>query len=79
MKKNYKIKATKQLKLRLQPYLALAREAEQRYNKELYEIEKKMERATGIEDIEFFVSDGEIAGIGNAERTMELIHTWDLE
>jgi hypothetical protein len=40
----------------------------------LSDIEKKMAKETGIEDIEFFFCDGDLAGIGNTSRTMKLIH-----
>jgi len=38
------------------------------------EIEQKMSKETGIKDIEFFFCDGYCAGIGNASKTMKLIH-----
>ena len=38
-----------------------------------------MEKVTGIKGIEFYHCDGEIAGIGNADRSMSLIHWRELE
>lgn len=36
-------------------------------------IQKDMQKATKIPNIEFFVNDGEIVGIGTADRSMELL------
>ena len=52
-----------------------------RANNEFYDdtqkIKKKMAKETGIEDLEFFMSDNEYIGIGNTSRTMSLIQ-WDV-
>ena len=42
---------------------------------EIMELEKKMEKETGIKGIEFFRSpdDGCYCGIGNVDRTMKLV------
>ena len=37
-------------------------------------IEQIMQHETGIEDIEFYRSEDGICGIGNASRTMKLVH-----
>ena len=50
------------------------KEAESDFQEKLISIEISMEAATGIKDIEFFMSDNEYVGVGNADRTMELIH-----
>ena len=41
--------------------------------------EKWMVKESGIKDVEFFFVDGEIAGIGNESRTIELLQGEDLE
>lgn len=43
---------------------------------QIQEIEKRMEKETGIKGIEFFSSDGSYCGIGNADRTMPLVPMW---
>ena len=42
-------------------------------------LEKNMQRNLKIKDLEFFIVDGEIVGIGNVARTMELIASYKLE
>ena len=37
------------------------------------ELEKKMSKETGIKELEFFNSDGDWCGVGNADRTMKLL------
>jgi hypothetical protein len=49
-------------------------EIENEFYDKLNELEKIMEAATKIEGIEFFSCDGEYMGVGNADRTMKLIH-----
>ena len=49
------------------------------FYEELFKLEKLMEKETKIEGIEFFIPDGGIVGIGNAQRTMRLIHAHELE
>lgn len=74
-----KIKITRKLLRILKVYTKLYGKIEGKYYKELNRLEKMMERETGIEGIEFFFVDNELAGIGNAERTMKLIHRNRLE
>lgn len=79
MRKRYKYPKTKALIKKLNPYIKHYHLAESIYREVLQDIEKRMRAATGIKDIEFFFCDNEIAGIGNAERTMELIYRGELE
>jgi len=80
MKKKYPIKPTeKQLNL-MKLYWAMLGCEETRFFAKVYELEKKMREDTGINDLEFFMSeDGYYCGIGNADRTMNLIHANKLE
>ncbi len=74
-----KIKKTKKLIKQLQPYWKMFRVEEREFEEHISNIEKEMEKATGIKDIEFFHCDGEIMGIGNVSRNMELIRFLELE
>lgn len=74
MSKEYKIKKTKELVEKLKPYWKELKKLDNLHRTLVYELEKKMEKETGIKDAEFFMVDNEYVGIGNAERTMELIH-----
>jgi len=71
--KKYKIKKTKALIKQLQPYWKEMEDVENRFFNKLIKLEKKMKKETGVEGIEFFHCDGEVVGIGNSSRTMELI------
>lgn len=79
MRKKYKIKVTKTLLKQLRPFWQELRKVRGRYDIEIAKLEEKMAKKTGIKNIEFFICDNEIAGIGNAERTMPLIHDTELE
>jgi len=74
MRKKYKIKVTKKLLKQLRPFWQESRKVQGRYNIKLRKLEEEMANKTGIKNIEFFFCDNEIAGIGNVERTMRLIH-----
>jgi len=74
-----KIKITRKLLRILKVYTKLHSRIEGEYHRRLAELEKMMEHETGIKGIEFYFCDGEFAGIGNAERTMKLIHRNKLE
>jgi len=74
-----KIKKTKKLIKKLKSYWKKLREIESQHSRMIYRLEKAMEEETGIDGIEFFFCDGEYAGIGNLERSMELIHSKELE
>ena len=45
----------------------------------VYDLEKELEREVNVEGIEFFMCDNEYVGVGNADRTMRLIQTDELE
>jgi len=75
--KEYKIKKTKDLVKKLKPYWKEAMEEEGKYYKKLTKIQKRAARKTKIEGLEFFIADGGVEGIGNADTTMELIRSND--
>ena len=78
-RKKYKIKKTPKLIRKLVHFYDMYIINERRFYAKNSMIEKQMEAETGINGIEFFYADGELAGIGNADRTMELIHRRDLD
>jgi hypothetical protein len=41
-------------------------------------LERNMSKAVGIKNLEFFQSDGDFCGIGQADREMRLIHEEEL-
>lgn len=59
-------------------YFAMLSRAEDLHSANVMSIEKIMAKETGIEDIEFFMCDNWYCGIGNASRTMKLIHREDV-
>lgn len=77
-KKTYKIKKTKKLVKKLKSYWLVYGCIVDNYYEEIRKLEEKMEKETGIKGIEIFFCDGEAVGIGNADRSMELIHDDDL-
>jgi len=75
-----KIKVTKGLIKQLRPFWKKLQDLEDIFLREVAELEAKMAQETGIEGIEFFRGfDGWYAGVGNADRTMKLIHDHELE
>ena len=74
-----KITVDKKLIKRLKPFLQAYLLYEQKYSAELYKLETNMSEITGIIDMEFIFWDNEFVGIGNADRTMRLIHREELE
>ena len=78
-KNEYKYPKTKELIKKLQSYWIEVQKLDNLHRTLVYELEKKMEKAIGIEGIEFFMCDNSIVGIGNVERTMELIHGEELD
>lgn len=72
--KHYKIKPPKAKVLK--PFWLALAEIENTYHGKVWDLEKLMEKETGIKGIEFFRSDldGSICGIGNDDRTLRLIH-----
>ena len=69
-----KIKKTKKLIEQLKPFWKEMRTEQSNFLHKLFEIERRMETTTKIKGIEFFWCDDDIVGIGNFDRTMELIH-----
>ena len=72
-KKKYKIVPTAKQLASIKQHWKKMQEAESEFREKLIGIEISMEAATGIKDIEFFMSDNEYVGVGNGDRTMELI------
>jgi hypothetical protein len=72
--KKYKIVPTKEQKRIIKSYMVKFSQIESEFYESVRELEKELERETEIKDIEFFFSDNECVGVGNAERTMALIH-----
>ena len=69
----YKIKPTnKQLKIIKLYWKGLQGVLDTFYGT-ISQLEKAMEKETGIRGVEFFKSDGEYVGVGNGSRTMKLI------
>jgi hypothetical protein len=80
-KKIYKIKPNKvQMKILREGWKRFQRDFDYFWG-EISITEKWMSRKTGIEGIEFFKDDmcGDWCGVGNADRTMALIHREELE
>jgi len=75
--KNWSKRRTRLCKI-VAPVWEKLKKIEDKFYGDLQELEKEMEKVTGIEGIEFFFCDNSIVGIGNADRTMELIHRDDL-
>ena len=50
-----------------------------RHNEELHDLERRMQRLFKNPRLEFFYSDGVIAGIGSSDRKMRLIHDSELD
>jgi hypothetical protein len=71
--KKYKYPA-KEWEKKLSKYWAELERIESRFYGEIYELEKKMSKATGIKEIEFFWCANSVAGIGNVDKSLELIH-----
>jgi hypothetical protein len=77
--KKYKYPKTKKLIKRLKPFLITYKLVEEQYWKEICKLEKAIQELTEIPNIELFFCDNEFTGIGNSERTMELIHREEIE
>lgn len=78
--KTYTLKPTKkQLKI-MKLYWAVLQDEINIFNGKIGKFEKEMSEGTKIDDLEFFLSEyGYYCGIGNADRTMNLIHAHELE
>ena len=72
--KKYKYKVTPKLESKCKKYWNELKIIEEKFYGEIFQLERKMEKELKIKGIEFFFSDNDIVGIGNAERTMELLH-----
>lgn len=68
-----KIKMTKKLYYILKAYITLYTRLESKFEEQINQLEKSMQKETGIEEIEFFYCGGEMTGIGNTSRTIKLI------
>ena len=64
---------------RVGKYFDELEEIEKKHWKAIRKLETKMRQETSIDDIEFIFIDGQLAGIGNISRTMELIDGYDVE
>lgn len=73
-----KIKVTRKLLKQLKPFWQELQKIKDSHNIKIAELEERMAKKTGIENIEFFFCDNEIVGIGNVERTMRLIRDTEL-
>jgi len=79
MEKEYEIEVTKELFKQIKPFWKEFKKIRERYDIKLRKLKERMEKKTGIDGIEFFFCDNDIAGIGNVQRTMPLIRDNDLE
>lgn len=77
--KHYKITKTKKLIKQLRGFISDYEVISNEYWRRVGQLEKEMAEVTRIEDIEFFHCDGEMVGIGNGSRTMELIQRHDIK
>lgn len=77
--KKYKIKKTKELIDELKIYWKQIEQISHDFYARIDELEQDMAEETGIKGIEIFFCDNEAVGIGNVERTMELIHREELK
>ena len=77
--KKYKIKPTKKQLELMKLYWGMFKAEEAIFWSRVGELERKLSAETKIAYVEFFYSDNECVGIGNAQRTMKLIHRGDLE
>ena len=70
---------TKKQMVKLRLYYRSALEAEDRYRENLSAIETVMQGDVGIEDLEFFITDSWLVGIGTEGRDYELVQGEDIE
>ena len=73
------MKKTKGLIKKLKPFWKEMRREQKMFFDQLNVIELRMRKKTGIKDMEFFWCDDDIVGIGNVDRTLELIYDSELE
>jgi hypothetical protein len=78
--KKYSVKPNKKQSKEMKRYWKLLLNEIETHNIKVRELEESMEDQTGIKGIEFFRAyEGDYCGIGNAERTMKLIQSEELE
>lgn len=77
--KKYIIPKTNKLIKQLQPYYKKYQQLESTHNRAIYQLEKEISKKLNISDIEFIFTDNEFAGIGNVDRTMQLIFAIELQ
>ena len=78
-KGKYKYPKTKKLIKQLKPFMKRYKEIEYEYYKQICILETEIQKLTKINGIEFIFGDGDFVGIGNLERTMQLIHREEIE
>lgn len=69
----------KELIKKLKPYWKKARELENTFYAGIDSLEREMSKESGVPDLEIFLCDGSMVGIGNYDRTMKLIFSSELE
>jgi len=69
----------KELIKKLKPYWKKIMDLNFQYMNDIIALEDKMQKEFEIEDLEIFHCDGEPVGIGNYERTIKLIHAFEIE
>jgi len=75
----YSIKVNDNLIKQLKPYWEQLQVLGAKFSKQVYKLEQKASKETGIKGIEFFMCDGSYMGIGNVDRSMRLIQRNELE
>ncbi len=75
----HKMKKTKKLIKKLKLFWKEQEILTDKYLLRLYTLERKMSKELKIKDMEFFFSDNSIVGIGNVDRSMELIYDSELK
>lgn len=71
--------ASSDLIKKLKPFYARFEKITHQYWAEVYRLEQEMNKTVQMEGLEFFFCDNDCAGIGNADRTMKLIHERELK
>jgi hypothetical protein len=77
--KPYNVKITKKQKELIKNYWHQLKDIKSEFDSRVSDLEKELEREVNVEGIEFFMCDNEYVGVGNADRTMRLIQTDELE
>ena len=70
----YTVKPTKKQLRIIKLYWKKLNEIENEFYSRIQELEEQLSHEVGINGIEFFACDNEYVGIGNADKTMKLIH-----